>query len=704
MRLKRSKPMLNFEGQIRETEKRFEERSATRKEGLEIIARGNMLDADTPERVDKRLERLQVDRKTAEALLESGYALTVPTRPGGPSIIEPVTLERVLGGSDFVGVSYLELALSASLAVGRVIVRNANGRVASFGTGFMVSPRLLLTNNHVLEREEQASSSQIEFNYELSISGDREPTMLVTFSPDTFFLTNQGLDYTLVAVQPREPGTYGWLRLIEEEGKVINGEYVNIIQHPNGEPKQLALRENQLVDVLENFLHYRTDTAPGSSGSPVFNDEWEVIALHHSGVPKRDQDGNLLTRDGRIWQHWMGEHKIDWIANEGVRISRIVKDIKNQTLTPEKRRLRAEIFSAEPPSISSSTVSTRPSPEGSSMPLRRADVGRPSVNNDGSVTWTFPVDVRVRVEQDSVNKAASPFYGAASALPEEDELREALEELERTRTRTYYNEVDDRKARNMYYANVDLNGNSEVLFGSLSQLVQATHKKRLRYSPSQYVYPWVDLHPDRKLRSIYSGIAFDPAEFIREDFRISQERVLEIRGIVTSESIPSAEQLEAAIDLLESRLPYNCEHVVPQSWFNKREPMRGDLHHLFACESRCNSFRGNIPYFDFADFGEAVRDDCGKLLTNRFEPVHGKGSVARATMYFLLKYPGEINSNQREFEEDRIDILLDWHEDEPVTPYELHRNMAIFEQQGNRNPLIDFPELARKIDFVSGLG
>jgi endonuclease G, mitochondrial len=303
--------MLNFEGQIRETEKRFEERSATRKEGLEIIARGNMLDADTPERVDKRLERLQVDRKTAEALLESGYALTVPTRPGGPSIIEPVTLERVLGGSDFVGVSYLELALSASLAVGRVIVRNANGRVASFGTGFMVSPRLLLTNNHVLEREEQASSSQIEFNYELSISGDREPTMLVTFSPDTFFLTNQGLDYTLVAVQPREPGTYGWLRLIEEEGKVINGEYVNIIQHPNGEPKQLALRENQLVDVLENFLHYRTDTAPGSSGSPVFNDEWEVIALHHSGVPKRDQDGNLLTRDGRIWQHWMGEHKID---------------------------------------------------------------------------------------------------------------------------------------------------------------------------------------------------------------------------------------------------------------------------------------------------------------------------------------------------------------------------------------------------------
>jgi endonuclease I len=49
---------------------------------------------------------------------------------------------------------------------------------------------------------------------------------------------------------------------------------------------------------------------------------------------------------------------------------------------------------------------------------------------------------------------------------------------------------------------------------------------------------------------------------------------------------------------------------VPQSWYAKAEPMRGDLHHLFACEPRCNSFRSNIPYFDFADFSnpEVIRD------------------------------------------------------------------------------------------------
>jgi endonuclease I len=132
--------------------------------------------------------------------------------------------------------------------------------------------------------------------------------------------------------------------------------------------------------------------------------------------------------------------------------------------------------------------------------------------------------------------------------------------------------------------------------------------------------------------------------------------------------------------------------------------MRGDLHHLFACESGCNSFRGNRAYFDFPDFEEALRDDCGKLLENRFEPAAGKGVIARATLYFLLRYPGEINSNQREFEQDRLPMLLAWHEQHPVTLYEKHRNTAISEKQGNRNPLIDFPEWAKEMDFTLGFG
>jgi len=85
------------------------------------------------------------------------------------------------------------------------------------------------------------------------------------------------------------------------------GEYVTIIQHPEGKRKQIALRENQVVDMLDDFAHYRTDTAPGSSGSPVFNDQWEIVALHHSGVPKKDSQGRILARDGSVWDSSMGE-------------------------------------------------------------------------------------------------------------------------------------------------------------------------------------------------------------------------------------------------------------------------------------------------------------------------------------------------------------------------------------------------------------
>lgn len=157
--------------------------------------------------------------------------------------------------------------------------------------------------------------------------------------------------------------------------------------------------------------------------------------------------------------------------------------------------------------------------------------------------------------------------------------------------------------------------------------------------------------------------------------------------------------------MLEASLPYNCEHVVPQSWFNKKEPMRGDLHHLFACESGCNSFRGNIPYYDFQEFEEAVRDACGKRIgDDKFEPAHGKGVVARATLYFLLRYPGQIGDSGRELQRDRVKLLLGWHDACPPDDYERHRNMAIFEQQGNRNPLIDHPEWGSAVDFSIGFG
>src|SRR5262249_35649470 len=148
--------------------------------------------------------------------------------------------------------------------------------------------------------------------------------------PERFFITDETLDFTLVAVKSADSAgrpleELGYITLNGEVGKVINGEYVNVIQHPNGGPKKFALRENRVVDGLTNFLHYSADTAPGSSGAPVFNDQFEIVALHHSGVPARDAQNRVLNRSGQPWTSDQGEAAVQWTANEGVRISVLVE-------------------------------------------------------------------------------------------------------------------------------------------------------------------------------------------------------------------------------------------------------------------------------------------------------------------------------------------------------------------------------------------
>jgi endonuclease I/V8-like Glu-specific endopeptidase len=696
---------------LRKTEQRFDRQRQEREYNERLLGEGKLLDVNPSELVRKRLSRLQFDEGTTRAIMGEGLSFT-PTAPGASYTVDSFALERVLGTNDLIGVSFLELGLAASRSVARIHVRSGGGALLAYGTGFLVSPQLLLTNNHVIENTAQAAWSRAELNFEVGGGGQIKPPVSVSLDPETFFLTDPELDYTLVAIRPDPTSAeYGWLRLIEEQGKLMVGEWVNIIQHPNGEPKQLALRENQVVDELEQFLHYRTDTAPGSSGSPVFNDQWEVVALHHSGVPVRDEQDRILTPDDRIWEPWMGEHRIAWKANEGARISRVVAHIKAQHLGPAQQALRARMFDAEPPPVPERHP-PRPTllPPTSHVPLvPRGPGGGPVFGQDGAVTWTIPLSVTVSLG-DKLGPAVppepqAPPLSSTTPVVEDTELQDALAELAAARTRTYYDADADQAAAEEYYRGIRTNVVARTLFSRLGDLVAATHERTFSYKPSLHVYPWVDLYPDRKLRSIYSGKGFDPEELIREDFRIDRQRMQGLRGLMLREAGISQERLEMELDLLEASLPYNCEHVVPQSWFNKKEPMRGDLHHLFTCESGCNSFRSNIPYYDFPDFEEAVRDACGKRLDDdKFEPSRGKGAVARATLYFLLRYPGQVGDENRELQKDRLHMLIEWHEQFPPDEYERHRNMAIFEKQGNRNPLIDHPEWGGKIDFEQGMG
>jgi V8-like Glu-specific endopeptidase len=322
---------------IQQTEGRFAERQAIRQERETKIRAGAVLEADDPDRVRKRIEHV------ARAIIETEGA-GLPAQGPGVS-----ALERIIGKNDLMSVRFLELALRIARTVGRIDVRGPDGTHAGYGTGFLVSPRLMLTNNHVLTDATAAGYSRVEFDFQEGLDGKLQTSIFASFDPAAFFTTDRTLDFSLVALKGdlRKITPYGWNGLSAAEGKIIVGEYVTIIQHPSGERKQLALRENQVVDVLDNFLHYHTDTSPGSSGSPVFNDQWEIVALHHSGVPKKDAQGRILTRDGRVYNRSMSEKEIAWIANEGVRISRILKHLEGLSLSGSQAALRKQVLESE---------------------------------------------------------------------------------------------------------------------------------------------------------------------------------------------------------------------------------------------------------------------------------------------------------------------------------------------------------------------
>lgn len=283
-----------------------------------------------------------------------------------------LALERVLGRSDLVGINYLEIGLLVSRSVGRIQVRDISGQALGYGTGFMISPDLLLTNHHVLETPMQCRRSLVDFNFEDDASFIPRPISTFPLQPDRLFYTDETLDFSLVAVSPAAlDGSslerFGFLRLHPEPGKVLPNEYVSIIQHPHGATKQVTVRENQVSDIFDDFIHYTTDTQPGSSGAPVFNDQWMVVALHHAGVQKFDDESRLLSIHGIPWTPDMGESQIQWIANEGIRISSIFHQLQaiRPELSPEQRRLLNEALEAyrednlAPPPTSPRTVVIR---------------------------------------------------------------------------------------------------------------------------------------------------------------------------------------------------------------------------------------------------------------------------------------------------------------------------------------------------------
>lgn len=248
--------------------------------------------------------------------------------------------ERYMGENDLISVNYLLLGYFKSRAVGRIKFFDKKEMKPGVATGFLVSPDLVMTNHHVFPNMSDFSDTQIEFDYEYDVFGREKERIVFELDPAKYFYNNKDLDFALIGIKPgdisgrRTSREMGYLVLNGGLGKAGVGDFATIIQHPEGKLKQVALRENKILDVGNpNSITYTSDTAQGSSGSPVLNDQWQLIALHSAGVPLKDANDNYLDKNNEIIPKINGKvdgSRVVWISNTGIRISSIMNDLNSK--------------------------------------------------------------------------------------------------------------------------------------------------------------------------------------------------------------------------------------------------------------------------------------------------------------------------------------------------------------------------------------
>lgn len=201
-------------------------------------------------------------------------AATLATSGFAPNLLS----EKIIGQNTLRPIAFLAQGLRAARAVALLSIKM--NQDAWVGTGFLVGRDILLTNNHVIGSADEATATTIFFNYEEDEFGRMATS--TKFKIAELLTTDSELDYSLLRVDGFPGDTFGWLNL--QQGSPINvGSRVNIIQHPGGQPKQISLQHNLVEYVDTKVVQYVTSTLPGSSGAPVFNDTWEVVAIHHAG-------------------------------------------------------------------------------------------------------------------------------------------------------------------------------------------------------------------------------------------------------------------------------------------------------------------------------------------------------------------------------------------------------------------------------------
>lgn len=235
--------------------------------------------------------------------------------------------ELILGEeSTLLDVAFLAVGLTRTPSIARLTIQWDADH--AYGTGFLIGERHVLTNYHVLFDTQGETACRVDawFNYERCADGAPAKVDAYAGDPSRIF-GEKAHDWAVIELEkaPREP--YQPLSIAVPSKPVQEGDRVYIIQHALGGYKQLGMHHNVVTRVMPDRIQYMTDTDGGSSGSPVFNDRWEVIALHHCGTQvERSKEGARFSLDDR----GRGPREpaaIIGYRNQGVRIERVLEGL-----------------------------------------------------------------------------------------------------------------------------------------------------------------------------------------------------------------------------------------------------------------------------------------------------------------------------------------------------------------------------------------
>jgi len=222
----------------------------------------------------------------------------VPPLPNPAALPEVISNEKIIGFDDSLDMDFLSGGLEIAKAVALVAVPRFEGGTQIMvsggpwvlrGTAWLIAPNLALTNHHVinsrLDREAPAndadfglqalgSSLQFDFDAPVGYNGGAKATV------GRLVASSAQLDYALLeltgAPQRPIPAIAPTPVTLDPTTRMA----VNIVQHPRGEYKRVAVRNNLVSAADATSVRYFTDTDYGSSGSPVCDDGWRVVALH----------------------------------------------------------------------------------------------------------------------------------------------------------------------------------------------------------------------------------------------------------------------------------------------------------------------------------------------------------------------------------------------------------------------------------------